>query len=409
MKKCALIISFTPITDEPRVLRQAQTLAEQDWKIIAAGYKGRMVPPKDWHMITLPYESAPNGKFRNIKKLWQYLFYLPFIVIARYSDILARFAYWRSNQIRKNFRTVSHALRGMPDISPSLIIAHDYSTAPIAHLLSHHYGCHYVVDIHEYAKEQHNNRRIWRFIFKPWVDRMQALYLSKSIANTTVCDGIADLLAKDYYPMPRPIVVRSVPSYTQINFKKTEGTISVLYHGIIYPSRGLEMAIESLPLWESNFHLTIRGPADEGYLDQLKNQAQDIGVLERITFEKPVLFHEIIPAANRADIGYFIQPAFSVQKRFALPNKFFEYIAAGLALCINDLPEMSKITKEYDLGKIVDGYDAVSIAKTINSFTPEKIDFYKKNSLLAAEDLCWEKESGKMLEAYESIILQNRS
>lgn len=409
MKKCALIISFTPITDEPRVLRQALTLANQNWDIIAAGYKGRALSPDGWRIIKLPDEIVLSGKISRVAvKILRRLSYIPFIIIGRYSHTLAHYAYWRNKQMRRNLQAIYYAFKNGAYASPTLIIAHDYQTAPIADILAHHYKCPYVVDIHEYAKEQYQNRKLWRFIYKPWVDRMQAIYLSKSAINTTVCDGIADLLAKDYHPTPRPIVVRSVPSYRQINFKKTGDKISVLYHGIIYPSRGLDMAIESLPLWDSHFHLIIRGPEDEYYLNQLKTQAQERGVLERVTFEKPVLFHEIIPAANRADIGYFIQPAFSVQKRFALPNKFFEYIAAGLALCINDLPEMSKITKQYDLGKIVDDYDARSIATTINSFTPEKIDFYKKNSLLAAKDLCWENESKKMLEAYESIISQNR-
>lgn len=331
------------------------------------------------------------------------MLYLPFIVIGRFHNELSKFAYWRNRIVKKNFMTLKQYFDEDRSLRPALIIAHDYQTAPIADIFSKRFLCPYSVDVHEYAKEQYNHSRWWRAIFKPWVYRIQHIYLSKSAFNTTVCDSIADLIEKDYAPLARPTVLRSMPSYIEMPFRPTEEKITVLYNGIIYPSRGLDMAIESLPLWRPEFHLVIRGPADVAYIEILKQKAHILGVEGRVKFESPVLFRDIIPTSNQADIGYFIQGTTNAQKRFALPNKFFEYISAGLALCIGNMPEMTRIMNRYDLGKIANEYTAENIAATINSFTRDQIDTYKKNNLLAAKELCWEKESFTMLQSYNNI------
>jgi glycosyltransferase involved in cell wall biosynthesis len=245
---------------------------------------------------------------------------------------------------------------------------------------------------------------IWRLMLRPWVDRMQRLFLPKSTFNTTVCDGIADLLAHDYAPLTRPAVVRSIPPRAQMPFRETGERINVLYHGIVYPVRGMELALESLRLWRPEFHLTVRGPGKADYCENLRHYARELGVADRFTLEPPVLYDRIISEANKADIGYFVHKDTSPQKRFALPNKFFEYISAGLALCVSDLPEMAKIMKAYDLGVLVNGYSAEEVAAQINALSREEIDRYKRNALEAAQRLCWEQEALVMVERYNGTL-----
>ena len=102
------------------------------------------------------------------------------------------------------------------------------------------------------------------------------------------------------------------------------------------------------------------------------------------------------------DIGLFALPGHSLHNMFALPNKFFEYIMAGLALCISDLPEMTNLLRAYNLGTIIARVDPDAIATAINSVDPKTIDVFKRNSIKAALELNWENESQKMMRAYES-------
>ena len=45
-----------------------------------------------------------------------------------------------------------------------------------------------------------------------------------------------------------------------------------------------------------------------------------------------------------------------------------------------------------------------SIAKAINELSRERIDQYKRNSLIAARELCWERESAKLVTALNSLV-----
>jgi glycosyltransferase involved in cell wall biosynthesis len=100
------------------------------------------------------------------------------------------------------------------------------------------------------------------------------------------------------------------------------------------------------------------------------------------------------------DVGFFALPGSSRHNEFALPNKFFEYLMAGLALCITDLPEMARLLREHDLGVTFPRVDVEMIAAAINSLEPGAIDRYKRNALRAARELCWERESERLVAAY---------
>jgi hypothetical protein len=95
---------------------------------------------------------------------------------------------------------------------------------------------------------------------------------------------------------------------------------------------------------------------------------------------------------------------YSPQREFTLPNKFFEYIMAGLALCVSNLPEMAKIMRQYDLGPLVPDCEPRLIASAINALTREWIDACKQRSLAAARELCWERENAVFIQALQDSV-----
>ncbi len=115
-------------------------------------------------------------------------------------------------------------------------------------------------------------------------------------------------------------------------------------------------------------------------------------------------FDRMIPEANKADIGLFVQSGDSVQKRFTLPNKFFEYIQARLALCVADLPEMAGLVERYDLGVLAKTHSPPDIAAAIRALTPERIAHHKAKAAQAADQLNWETESERLIAAYAQAI-----
>ncbi len=304
-------------------------------------------------------------------------------------------------QIRSEVMRVA---RDHPELAPDLIAAHDFFASPLGADLAEHFGAKLSVDCHEYAAGQYMHDPNWVRKTRPWVVAVQEATLRRADLVTTVSDGIAERLNGEL-TLQRPVqVVRSVPIRQPQRFRPTGEHITVLYHGDISYVRGLHKAVKSMPLWRPELRLVIRGPGDPAYIESLKQIAGDRGVGDRLTIEPPVPFDEIIPAANAADIGYFVHKDLSAQKRYTLPNKFFEYVMAGLALCVSDLPEMAKLVRQYDLGLLVSDYDEQAIADALNGLTRVDIDRYKQASLAASASLNWDIEQKVMVQAYDDLF-----
>ncbi|MBA3069138.1 MAG: glycosyltransferase family 4 protein [Hyphomonas sp.] len=389
MSKTVCIISLTPVTDEPRVLRQSKALADAGWTVIVAGFKGRQAPPPHWRYIEVEHVYETRRLTENLKFDWK----------RRLSPGSGQFAedyYWA----QAGYDGIYEHIATIENVRCDLAIAHDYFTAPIAARLAKVSGGVYVIDCHEFSFEQYMHDPKWIKRERSWVHAMEKRFLPGASVVTTVCDGIADALKSTYKLAHRPTVVRSTAFYHDLPFRPTGEKIEVLYHGIVSPMRGLEQTIESVKLWNPEYHFVIRGPGPDDYIASLAALAEQHGVTGRVRIDPPVAFNEMVPRANSADIGFFIQPDISLQKRFTLPNKFFEYVQARLALCVGNLPEMARLVKQYDLGVLVPEISPAAIAAQINSLTRARIDSYKQASMKAALELSWQSEAEMMLRAY---------
>lgn len=422
-KNTAWIISYTPVAKEPRVIRQAEALIKAGWRVVVFGIKGVTEVPKDWHFVPLP-DSLPKEDHEAWKRLFGerigaigYSFYLRAQRMLRFvAIVVARFGVFPQvkllgarcfQRMQLPFhwkrKAISRYWSDEPAMRPQLVLCHDYFTADIAISIAKRSDAAVVVDCHEYACGQYVHLTNWTKWHRPYVYALQDFYLKQMSAVTTVCDGIAELIRQDHHLKCPVQVVRSTPFYEPQPFRPTGETITVLYHGEIFASRGIHVAIRSMQYWRPEFRMLLRGNADVGYLDELRAIAKEVGVQDRLTIEPAVPFADIIRAANQADIGYFVHEDLSAQRRFALPNKFFEYVMAGLALCVSDLPEMARLVHHYGMGQLVNDCDPKAVAEVMNRFDRHMIDTMKQRSIEASKTLNWEAEKVEMLTLYESI------
>ncbi|MBB2777135.1 UNVERIFIED_ORG: glycosyltransferase involved in cell wall biosynthesis [Comamonas terrigena] len=404
-QKTAWIISYTPVAKEPRLIRQANALEEAGWKVVVFGLPASDPSPPSWHFVEL-IDSIPSQYARAVMRLVR----IGGAALARFGVLQpvrlmgARLTQWATLFYRARRKTIVQFLEKHPEHRPDLVLCHDYFTADVALMIGGKADAPVSVDCHEYALGQYAHDARWLRWQRPVVKALQDDMYARVDGITTVCEGIAELIAADHDLLRPACVVRSVPFFVQQPFRPTGETITVIYHGEIFPTRMLHVAVRSMRLWRPEFRLVFRGYSDPAYVEQLWEIAREAGVADRLTIEPPVPFKQIIPSANQADVGYFVHLDTSPQRRFALPNKFFEYVMAGLALAVSDLPEMARIVRQHELGALVPECDEESIAHAINALDRPKIDCMKQASLKAARDLNWEKEREKMLALYEEVL-----
>lgn len=286
------------------------------------------------------------------------------------------------------------ARRDLLRFRPDLVIANDWRALPIAFAAKRSYRARIIYDSHEFAPEEFADSWRWRLLARRHVVRIEERYICKADAVMTVSDGIADALAARY-DLARPTVISNTPAWQETAFRPTGNPVTVLYHGAIVPRRGLETLIESVALWPAAFRLVIRGPAQGGFDQHLRTLASSFG--ERVTFNPAVPPDRVVSAAAQADVGIFLLSNSTTHARFAMPNKIFEYMQAGLMVISSDLPEIRKVIETAGGGLLLDQDTPQAIAACLASLDRARIDACKRAALMRAKSLNFEAEGGKLL------------
>jgi glycosyltransferase involved in cell wall biosynthesis len=311
-------------------------------------------------------------------------------------------AYWEANEHFSRIYELARLHR------VDIWLANDWTTLPIAARLADEQGIPFAYDTHELAVDEYAQNLKWRLLHRPLIRHAEGASIRRAAFVSCVSDGIADRLGQVHSLSRRPIVIRNTPHYQSHALRPTGDMIKVLYHGIVAPGRGLEACIRSVKLWRREFSLTVRGPAPPSYLESLQAIAREAGVAGRVTFDPPVPMTELVARATEFDVGLFALPNYSRQNVYVLPNKFFEYTMAGLALVVSDLPEMTRLLRQHDLGRLIGGLTPQSIAEAINSLDRSAIQRYKANALEAAKMLNWQVEGIKFAELSAAAIARSR-
>lgn len=439
------MLAYSPIADDPRVRRMGDSLRLAGFDVVAIGLGDAISTAPNWQVIECG--GMPMNKERADSYLSQveracgkaggaFLLFLARAVgknqnagrfLERFGKVLSR----SRRPVRATFRQIGRHL-GQPFHSPHTVmlseywnlspalgelrkraaevrdvdlwIANDWWTLPIAAAVSHTTKRPFVYDSHELATEEYAERSDWVETMRPLISEIEKSFIRQAAIVTSVSPRISDLLRKRYDLGVPVLTLRNVPFYQESPLRTLGDKIGVLYHGIIAPGRGLESVIQSLRDWPERFHLTVRGPfRPREYEQTLLELAAKYGVKHRLAFVDPVGIEELVTAAQPYDIGILALPGHSSHNLFALPNKIFEYMMAGLALAVTDLPELSDLVKETGAGFSLGDGSAGSISSAIAALEMDSISKMRAASLEAAKSYHLEKESVAVIEAYRRL------
>ena len=99
-----------------------------------------------------------------------------------------------------------------------------------------------------------------------------------------------------------------------------------------------------------------------------------------------------------ADIGLSIEKDIGINYHYCLPNKFLDYIQAGIPVLVSPLPEMKAIVDQYGIGEFVESHEPVNLGARFDRMLHDgdALIHYRLNERRAASELCWENEAGKL-------------
>jgi len=359
-----LCLSFSPLHTDPRVHRQIALLSREH-EVTAAGFS-------DPQLAGVSFINV-NGPRKNI---------------ARRALAAARLLGRKFDAYYWNIGYIAAARRALHGREYDLIIANDSDTWPLAVALRG--PARLLFDAHEYAPREFEDIWWWRWLHQPYRAHVCGKYLPAADAVTTVCDGIADEYARCFGV--RPVVVMNAPPRRDATPAPVPADrVRMIHHGAAIRSRRIETMILALDHLDERFSLDLMLVGnDVKYLAELQRLA---AARPRVRFRPAVPMQRIPEETRDYEIGLFLLEPTNFNYLHALPNKFFEFVQARLALAIGPSPEMAKLIRAHDCGIVAADFTPAALARALADLTPAVIERFKRNAHAAAATLCWEHES----------------
>jgi glycogen synthase len=383
-----VVLSFSPIARDRRVLRQCALLE-------AMGYPPHVIAYADaGERIAYPLSRWPIPRPTTAHRLKTLALRLP----AHLGLAAARAGFWLDASHR-------WALAELERLSPRLVLANDWPALVVAAAWKARSGGLIHYDTHEFATQEFDERLWWRMVYKPMVTQLERASIPAADSVSTVGPALAEALHKLYGLSRPPLVVRSTPELTDVpQNADCPWPMRVLFHGHLLPDRGLESVLRSVSMWREPHTLLIRGKGSETYLASLRQLASQLPP-GQVRFEPAVEPHSVISAAAAsADLGVFFTPLRTGQHHFNLPNKIFEYVAAGLAVAVSPGDDLRALVEKHGIGVVSEDATPEAIADAINGLTQTRMIAFKAASRASSRELCWEKESGILRSALDGLL-----
>ncbi len=288
-----------------------------------------------------------------------------------------------------------------------LYLSNDLDTLLPSRIASLLCGKPLVYDAHEYFTGQYGlpERRVKYSIWKGLEKRL----LPGMKNMMTVSNSIAELYNREYGVSP--VVVRNAALSTEgiMPARRDELGVNdsdllvVLQGSGINPGRGASELIEAICLTEG-VKLMIIGGGD--MIDEIRMEVRKRNLQQKVIFLPRMPWKEMMRYTMCGDAGLSLDTDTCLNQRYSLPNKLFDYIAAGIPVIASPLPEVSALIGRYGCGMVLNNVSPWAVADSLAKLRDDRhyLTELKAKAKVAAEDLSWEKEKRAEQELFRSVI-----
>jgi hypothetical protein len=373
-----VIFSLTESNSDPRVRKQLIALKDLV-NVTVYGYGGPLASGENFVAL----EPGANGKYPLARKMLDGFL----LLTGQFEEY-----FWRRTHIKS-----ASKIRFPQNVDAYIV--HDFEALVVLLNIAPNIPEVYL-DAREFTPDEIPSGAWYRAILqryrKEW---LVGQHINRVKGIMTVSPVIAQAY-KSWFGVEIPTVILNVPDFQEIQPSKVQETsIRLVHHGLASRPRRLELLIRLLELLDHRFELHfVLVPTDEdsNYLDEFRASALASKRATSIQFHDPVPFTEIARFIQRFDVGVFFHLPDTLNAENALPNKFFEFIQARLAIAIGPSTEMKNIVESYNLGVVSNEFKIQELAKLLNNLTTQAVSEFKENSNVAAQIFNTSQQVSKM-------------
>ena len=320
-----LLLTPAELTRDPRARRAASAALASGLDVV--GLCGRISGEEPAELDGVPVRRA--GRRRTVDPSRE-----PGVAPRRQAPVRELRGAYRLGRLAVRTAGLVRAARGLGRFD--VVHANDLDTLPAAWLLARRVGARLVYDAHELYSEFDQD--------PPRVARRVLLALERALARradavVTVSDGLADELVSRLRLRTRPLVVLNAPEIDRREPPVVEGgPLRVVYQGSLGPGRPLEDLLAAVEE-AGDIRLTLRAL-------RLSRPVDD----ERVVVEQPLPPSRVVDGLHGHEVGVVFDRPLTRNVELSFPNKVFEYLMAGLAVVVPDLPTLGRFVEGEGVG-----------------------------------------------------------
>ncbi|HVM25455.1 MAG TPA: glycosyltransferase [Candidatus Limnocylindrales bacterium] len=307
-------------------------------------------------------------------------------------------------------------LRTLLRLRPEILHAHDSNALIPVALAARRLGIGFVYDAHDLwlGRPRRERSRLGFFLHQAWYTVIERLLIPRAAAAITVSPPIVRHL-QDRYGLDHVALVANYPERAAVDappvdLRELPGGSAidpdrpvVLYLGGLMGGRGLEQLVDAIALTRSA-QLVLLG---DGLLAApLRERAQRAGIGERVHLLPPVEPDRVVSVTSGADVGVSPIVPSCLNYRYSLPNKLFQYMAAGVPVVASDFPQVREIVEGERCGLVADTTRPAAVAAAIEAILADPAEaraMGERGRSAVRRQLNWRAAAKVLLEVYARL------
>lgn len=306
---------------------------------------------------------------------------------------------------------------------PDVVHAHDGMSLPLGVIAAQRSNARLVFDSHEL--ETHRNPPLSPRLRRN-VEKIEQRYLPMADAVTTVGHKIAEHL-ETQYAIARPRVIYNAPPQSlrplpkkwqqpgRTSLRAEAGipanAIVLVYTGNIAVNRGVEQTLKGMANYlkredaVQSIRLSMVGNIHPKTFAKITQLAETLGLKGHIHFHDPVSPTAVVDFIAEGDIAVIpIIPA-ALSYEYAMPNKLFESMLAGLPILGARLIEMAPFIEDHELGVCYDPLSASAFANALAQLlkTGQALRLSDARKQELADRFGWEAQEAVLHDVYQRL------
>lgn len=264
------------------------------------------------------------------------------------------------------------------------------------------YDTHEFFSAIEVFKQKKKKKRIWYLVEKLFTPSTNALITVSEPHRRIYNLAYKHFIDKDtmvIYNVPEKISPDKLEAPSKLQLPERY----IFFNGHFKASCGIIPMIKSMKYIDDGTVLLMCGYSKME--EEIKALIKEQHLEDRVQVYSNLAHDEILPIAAKALAGIVLFEPSSINNRYAMPDKFFEYIQVETPVIASNLATFRSIFDNYEIGILVSQLTPESVGSAIKQIvSPENQEIFKKNLKIAKEVFNWNMEKQKLAKLYEKLL-----